>query len=214
MPRPSRHLDQALLASGAALYPALGCAGLSVRAVASHAGVTAGMFHYHFESKDAFLQQVLQGIYEELFSRLSAPAHQPGAPLVRLRGTLTVIARFLRDHAPLMRRVLGDAQAGHAVATEFLQRNLPRHVEVVVALLAEAEQAGALGPQPPLLRATFLFGAVLGPMLAGALLRDAGLLPAMALPLVQPQVLSDTAIDQRITLALVALTSGVSHGPS
>ena len=113
-----------------------------------------------------------------------------------------------------MRRVLGDAQAGHAVATEFLQRNLPRHVEVVVALLAEAEQAGALGPQPPLLRATFLFGAVLGPMLAGALLRDAGLLPAMALPLVQPQVLSDTAIDERITLALVALTSGVSHGPS
>ena len=140
MPRPSRHLDQALLASGAALYPALGCAGLSVRAVASLAGVTAGMFHYHFESKDAFLQQVLQGIYEELFSRLSAPAHRPGAPLVRLRGTLTVIARFLRDHAPLMRRVLGDAQAGHAVATEFLQRNLPRHVEVVVALLAEAEQ--------------------------------------------------------------------------
>ena len=53
MPRPSRHLDQALLASGAALYPALGCAGLSVRAVASLAGVTAGMFHYHFESKDA-----------------------------------------------------------------------------------------------------------------------------------------------------------------
>ena len=46
------------------------------------------------------------------------------------------------------------------------------------------------------------------------LLRDAGLLPAMALPLVQPQVLSDTAIDERITLALVALTSGVSHGPS
>lgn len=209
MPRPSRHQDQALLASGAALYPELGCAGLSVRAVATHAGVTAGMFHYHFESKDDFLRQVLQGFYEELFSQMSAPAHQPGPPLERLRSTLVVIARFLREHAPLLRRVMGDAQAGHPVATDFIARNLPRHVELVLVLLAEAEQAGQLGPQPPLLRATFLFGAVLAPVLAASAMRDTGLLPAFAQPLIQPQVLSDAAIDERIALALQALTSGV-----
>ena len=211
MPRPSRHQDQALLASGAALYPELGCAGLSVRAVAAHAGVTAGMFHYHFESKDEFLRQVLQGFYEDLFSQMSAPAHEPGPPLEHLRSALGVIARFLREHAPLMRRVLSDAQTGHPVVTDFVRRNLPRHVELVLGLLAEAEQAGQLGPQPPLLRATFLVGAVLGPVLAGSLMQGAGLLPALAVPLVQPQVLSDAAIDERIALALLALTSGASH---
>ena len=80
MPRPSRNVDQALFASGAVLYPQLGCAGLSVRAVAAHAGVTPGMFHYHFESKEAFLRTLLQRFYEDLFSRLSVPAGQGGAP--------------------------------------------------------------------------------------------------------------------------------------
>ena len=80
MPRPSRNVDQALLASGAVLYPQLGCAGLSVHAVAAHAGVTPGMFHYHFESKEAFLRTLLQRFYEDLFSRLSVPAGQGGAP--------------------------------------------------------------------------------------------------------------------------------------
>ena len=212
MSRPSRNQDQALLASGAALYPESGCAGLSVRAVAAHAGVNAGMFHYHFQSKEDFLRQVLQGIYEQLFSQISAPAHEPGPPLVRLGSALRVIARFVRDHAALLGRVLSDAQAGQPVATEFLQRNLPRHVELVLGLLAEAEREGALGAQPPLLRATFLFGAVVAPVLAGSLLQGSGLLPALAVPLVQPQVLSDAAIDERIGLAMAALTAGAAHG--
>ena len=211
MSRPSRQQDQALLASGAALYPELGCAGLSVRAVAAHAGVTAGMFHYHFESKDAFLRQVLQGFYEDLFSQMSAPVQQPGTPLERLHSALGAIARFVREHAPLLRRVLGDAQTGHPVVNDFIQRNLPRHVELVLGLLAEADQRGELGPQPPLLRATFLFGAVMAPVMAAAVMRDSGLLPAFAQPLVQPQVLSDAAIDERIRLAIQALTSGASY---
>ena len=40
MPRPSQHIDRALLASGRALYPAGGCTGLSVRALAKHYGQT------------------------------------------------------------------------------------------------------------------------------------------------------------------------------
>lgn len=211
MARPSRQQDQALLASGAALYPELGCAGLSVRAVAAHAGVTAGMFHYHFESKEDFLRQVLQGFYEELFSQMSTPAQRPGPPLERLHSALGAIARFVREHAPLLRRVLSDAQAGHAVVTEFIQRNLPRHVELVLGLLAEAEERGELAPRPPLLRASFLFGAVMAPVLAASAMRDTGLLPAFAQPLVQPQVLSDAAIDERIGLALRALRSGALH---
>jgi AcrR family transcriptional regulator len=212
MVRPSRNLDQALLASGAALYPALGCAGLTVRAVAVHAGVTAGMFHYHFASKEEFLRQVLQGFYEDLFDQLSVSAAQPGSPLVRLRATLLRGARFLRDQAPLLQRVLVDAHAGEAVARDFLQRNLPRHIQLVLQLMDEGERAGELPPQPPLLRMTFLFGAVIAPLLAGSALRDAGLVPALAVPLIEPQVLSDAAINRRIDLALRALTQkGENH---
>ena len=208
MPRPSRNVDQALFASGAVLYPQLGCAGLSVRAVAAHAGVTPGMFHYHFESKEAFLRTLLQRFYEDLFSRLSVPAGQGGAPLDRLRAALLAFGSFVRLHAPELRRVLADAEAGHAVAVDFLRRNMPRHVKLLLQLLAEAEAAGQIAPRPPLLRLTFVLGAVAMPVLAASMLKEQGLLPALARPMVVPQVLSDEAIAQRAEMALKALTVG------
>ena len=208
MARPSRQIDQALLASGAALYPQCGCGGLSVRAVAAHAGASPGMFHYHFESKDAFVREVLQRFYEDLFSQIALPARQAGEPLQRLRQVLLALGRLLRQHALVLRRVLADAEAGHAVAVDFLRRNMPRHVKLLLQLLAEAEAAGQIAPRPPLLRLTFVLGAVAMPVLAASMLKEQGLLPALARPMVVPQVLSDKAIAQRAEMALKALTVG------
>ena len=211
MVRPSRNVDRALLASGAALYPRLGCAGLSVRAVAAHAGTSPGMFHYHFESKDDFVRELLQRFYDDLFEQIAPPAHEAGEPLARLRQVLLVLGRMLRQHAPVLRRVLADAGAGHAVAVQFLRRNMPRHLKLLLQLLAEAEAAGHIAPRPPLLRLTFLLGAVLAPVLLALLLKESGLLPTLARPQVGPQVLSDAAIAQRADLALQALTTGDFH---
>ncbi len=208
MARPSRQIDQALLASGAALYPQCGCGGLSVRAVAAHAGASPGMFHYHFESRDAFVREVLQRFYEDLFSQIALPARQAGEPLQRLRQVLLALGRLLRQHALVLRRVLADAEAGHAVAVDFLRRNMPRHVKLLLQLLAEAEAAGQIAPRPPLLRLTFVLGAVAMPVLAASMLKEQGLLPALARPMVVPQVLSDEAIAQRAEMALKALTVG------
>ena len=208
MARPSRQIDPALLASGAALYPQCGCGGLSARAVAAHAGASPGMFHYHFESKDAFVREVLQRFYEDLFSQIALPARQAGEPLQRLRQVLLALGRLLRQHALVLRRVLADAEAGHAVAVDFLRRNMPRHVKLLLQLLAEAEAAGQIAPRPPLLRLTFVLGAVAMPVLAASMLKEQGLLPALARPMVVPQVLSDEAIAQRAEMALKALTVG------
>lgn len=211
MARPSRNLDQVLLASGAALYPKGGCAGLSVRAVAAHAGTTPSMFHYHFKSKDDFVREVLQGFYDDLFAQIAPPARQPGDPLQRLRQVLMTLGSALRQHALVVRRVLADAEAGHQVAIDFLRRNMPRHVKLLLPLLAEAQAAGQLAPRAPLLRLSFLLGAVVAPVLAISTLKELGFLPAITRPLVGPQVLSDEAITQRIDLALHALTSGDPH---
>lgn len=208
MARPSRQIDQALLASGAALYPQCGCGGLSVRTVAAHAGASPGMFHYHFESKGAFVREVLQRFYEDLFSQIALPARQAGEPLQRLRLVLLALGRLLRQHALVLRRVLADAEAGHAVAVDFLRRNMPRHVKLLLQLLAEAEAAGQIAPRPPLLRLTFLLGAVVTPVLAASMLKEHGLLPALARPMVVPQVLSEEAIAQRAEMALRALAVG------
>lgn len=205
MPRPSRHLDQALLASGRALYPRLGAKGLSVRAVAEHAGVTAGMFHYHFESKQGFLRHLLQQLYEDVFARLAAEVQVPGAPLARLREALIVVGRFLREHGALIGRVWADAGAGEPVAREFLRANAPRHVGLLFALLDEAEREGTIAPQPPLQRLTFVMGAVAAPVLVAQRVAALKLAPAPLAALVKPQVLSDEAIAARAEMAIAAL---------
>ncbi|MBX3607120.1 MAG: TetR/AcrR family transcriptional regulator [Piscinibacter sp.] len=205
MPRPSRHLDQALLASGRALYPKLGSAGLSVRAVAEHAGVNAGMFHYHFDSKEGFLRHLLQQLYEDVFARLAAEVAQPGAPLARLRQALLVVGRFMREHGALIGRVWSDAGAGEPVAREFVRANAPRHVGLLLGLLDEAERAGEIEAQPPLRRLSFVMGAVVAPVLVAQRIAAAKLVPRALGSLVEPQVLSDAAIAARAEMAIAAL---------
>lgn len=212
MARPSQQLDQALLRSGRTLYPALGCAGLSQRRLAEHAGVSPGMFHYHFASKDEFLRALLQQLYEEMYAPLAAQVAGQGPPLDRLRLALAGIARFVREHRPLIVRLVLDATAGITVAREFVRSNAPRHVGLLLQLLKDAEAAGELPPvRHPLQRMALLMGAVVAPMLMAPAIAALGL--PLGLPSgragrgasVETQVTSDAAIAERIELALVAL---------
>lgn len=209
MPRPSQDQDQLLLAAGAALYPQLGCAGLSVRRVAEAAGVNPAMVHYHFGSKDAFLRALLQQHYEEMFSALSLTSQGEDDVMERLATALLGVARFVRAHRPLIARVWADAQAGQPVAQDFLRANAPRHLDVLMALLQEAQALGRLPQQPMLTRFSFLMGSVIAPVvLAGGML-SAKAVPPMLVAAVDDEVLSDAALQRRIEWALLGLASGV-----
>lgn len=205
MPRPSQQIDQALLASGRALLPVTGCAGLSVRALAEHAGVAPGMFHYHFGSKEQFLRTLLSGLYEEMFSSLTAQVAQQSPTLERLRGGLRLLARFARQHRRLLARLWTDAIAGEPAARDFFRDNAPRHVGLLMALVRQAREEGALRDLPPLTIFSFLFGAVALPTIFVAGLVDAGFAPPGGAGAFDSQVMADGAIDTRIDLALGAL---------
>ena len=148
MARPSQGIDQALLRSGLALLPELGCTGLSVRRVAEHAGVNPAMFHYHFGSKAAFLRAVLQQLYEQMFAGLSAQAAGRGTALERLHAALFSLAGFVRAQRPVIGRLAVDAANGETVVHEFVRANAPRHLGLLLALgqggvpqnLAESER--------------------------------------------------------------------------
>ena len=205
MPRPSLNADLAMLTSGRALYAQHGCAGLSVRAVAEHAGVNPGLFHYHFGSKDGFLRAVLQSLYEEMFEPLSGAAQLPGPPVDRLRGVLILLGRFLRDHAPEVGRIWSDASQGEPVAVAFVQANAPRHIALITGLLAEAELAGSLEIMPPLQRMAFLIGSVAAPILVAG--RLTAIVPdgVVSKQRLMDEVMADDAIAARIDMALGAL---------
>ncbi len=205
MPRPSQDIDQLLLQAGRALYPGLGCTGLSVRRLAQEAGANPAMVHYHFGSKDGFLRALFQAMYEDMFSGLAQQAAAPADALQRLQRTLRALAQYVRTHRPFIARVWADAQAGEAVAVEFARANGPRHLNLLMNLTLEAEQAGRLAPAAPLQRLVFLMGAVLAPLMIAGAVTEVGLLPAELTGPMQAQALSDQAIEQRITWALAAI---------
>ena len=207
MPRPSRQIDQALLAAGRALLPETGCAALSVRALAQRVGAAPGMFHYHFGSKERFLRTLLAGVYEEMFATLTLRVAASAAPIERLRAALRALAQFARAHRQLLARLWMDAIAGDAVARDFFRDNAPRHVGLLLQLVGQAQAEGALREMPPLQCFAFLMGAVPMPMIFAAGLVDAGFVPPGGRAAFDAQVMSDAAIDARIELCLAALAS-------
>lgn len=210
MPRPSQNIDQALLVSGRRLYPVYGCAGMSVRQLCAHAGVNPGMFHYHFQSKNNYLATLLQGLYDEVFNQLQAQAAQAGTPKERLRQALFLLARLMRSHGAWIGRVWTDAGLGETVAKAFLQRNAPRHMQLLMVLADEAARTGELAPLPTLQRLGFLIGAVLAPMVLVPVAMHMKFIPnRLAVSAVQ-DVLSDAAIADRVDRALAALSLPVA----
>ena len=206
MPRPSRNLDQALLAAGRELFPVRGCASLSVREVAEAAGVNLGMFHYHFKSRDVFLRALMQQAYEEMFTRLTAElsVHRDGGD--SLRFAVRAIGRWVRDNRQFIARVMADALGGEACAREFLRENLPRHFGVLQMIIVAGQQEGRIRPLPVPQVVGMCAGSVAMPILFGGALIDAGGLPPAAAKSLSAALLSDAAIDERIDLALSAIT--------
>jgi len=207
MPRPSRNLDQALLVAGRELFPSRGCASLSVREVAEAAGVNLGMFHYHFKSRDAFLRALMQQAYEEMFSRLTLELSVKRSVPDNLRHAVGAIGRWVRDNRAFLARVLADALGGEKCARDFLRENLPRHFLALQAVILQGQKEGRIVALPVPQVIGMFAGSVAMPILFGGALIDAGGLPPAMAKTLSATLLSDAAIDQRIELALAAVSA-------
>ncbi len=185
----------------------LGCSGLTIRQVAEAAGVNIGMFHYHFRTREVFLRAVMQAAYEEMFAQLAPRAPAQDSARTHLRAALRVIGRFLQANRSLLARILADALGGNAIAREFLRENFPRHLRVIVGLVALGQARGELRPMAPLQAFAFCAGALGMPILFGGALADSDALdPAFASDM-RKAVLTEKALDERIDLALAALAA-------
>lgn len=207
MARPSRNLDRALLAAGRELLPARGCAGLSIREVAEAAGVNLGMFHYHFKTREAFLRALLQGLYEEMFSQLSFQGSAEWGPRENLRAALRFLGRFLRANRPVLSRVVADALCGDALAVEFLRANMPRHLGVMQALVAQGQAQGEIRAMPVAQAIGFCAGALAAPIIFGGAMAQSGAVATAERRRLEGDLLSDAALDERIELALSAISA-------
>jgi len=213
-PRPSRNLDRALLAAGRELFPTRGCSGLSISEVAEAAGVNLGMFHYHFKSREAFMRALLQTMYEDMYSQLTFEADKKLGPMEALRAALRFMGRFVRANRPFLARVLGDAVCGDPIATEFLRANFPRHLGVILALIEAGQAGGYLKPIPPPQALGICAGSLAMPILVGGAIADSGAMGPNGTKMISEALLSDAALDQRIELALAAISQPPGSVPA
>src|SRR5882672_1199192 len=207
MPRPSRNLDRALLAAGRALLPARGCAGLSIREVADAANVNLGMFHYHFKTREAFLRTLLQSMYEEMFSQLTVQRDASWGALENLRAALRFMGRFVRTNRPILARVLADALCGDPIALEFLRLNMPRHLGHMHQLIELGQRQGVLKRMPVPQALGFCAGSLAMPILFGGAVAESGELGKAGTRMLAEALLSDAAIEERIEMAIAAISS-------
>ena len=210
MPRPSAHLDKKLIAAARALIPETGFSGLSVREVARRAGVNVGMFHYHFKTKDAFIQRVLSEVYGDFLESFQEAAQGAGSPRVRLRRVLVASARFAREHRVFYTLMIRELLNGQPAMSAFAKVNFPRHVSVVMALMEECRREGLVRPIPTPMLCMFAMSTMGLPNVAVTAFERNGVRAAGGRPLKEfaEMLLSDAMIETRADMVMAALAVG------
>lgn len=100
--------------------------------VAARAGVAVGTLYNHFKGRDALVETVLRGRYEELDAHLEAALTPPGSFLELLERFVATIFRDFTEHAAFFALLLHPARilprkAGHGPGVEIMLRHA-RHV--------------------------------------------------------------------------------------
>ncbi len=158
--RPQTSTRDQLLAAGRKIVLTGGFQDLTVRAVATSADANLGSFVYHFGTRDAFVRTMIEEWYAPLLVRVRDVAAGTGRPLDRLRQTILQLVDFGGRHDVFISRILLAAAAGEPAARRFLASLAGRHPKVLVRLIRDAQQDGALVDENPLQVACFLMASV------------------------------------------------------
>lgn len=209
MARPSRNTDRLLLAAGRRLLPETGIGGLSLRKLATEAGVNPGMFYFNFKTKQKFSRLVLQEIYEEFFKGFTLETGGKASSGERLKRALVALSRFARDNRKLFVMMMHDIIEGEEEAIRFSGENLPRHMNVVAGLIRDCQKKGSIKEMPLPCVVAFLVGSVVMPVIALGLMERAstGRSFGMTLRQLEPLLMNDAEIEARAEMALRSLRS-------
>jgi AcrR family transcriptional regulator len=175
---PEPELRERLLRCGLALARRSGFKALTVRAVAAQAQANLGSFVYHFGSRAAFVDELIERWYAPLFAQLqlsAADAAAVGDPLAALRRVLLQLVGWLVDNRAFVARLVLDAGAGEAGAQRFLRTLDRRHPALLLQLIGQAQQAGQLRRDDPLHQMMFVMTTLAVPVLVFHLLGQRGM---------------------------------------
>ncbi len=194
-----------LLRAGLALARQKGLRATTVRAVAAEAGANLGSFVYHFGSREAFLQALIERLYAPLFERLRLDAAGAASPLQRLRSVMLQLVGWLVEQREFLAHLVLDASAGEAAARGFLQSMDQRHPAIILALIGEAQQARELCRDDPLHQMLFLMTTLAAPVLLFQLVGQRAMAPAALAQALARFTVEPALVEKRLDWALRGL---------
>jgi len=162
---PDADSRQRLLRAGVTLARRKGLRTMTVRAVAAQAKANLGSFVYHFGSRDAFVEELIEHLYAPLFARLELEAATGGSALEQLRHVMLRLVAWLVEQRGFIAHLLLDAGAGEAGVKRFLRTLDRRHPALVLTLIVRAQQAGQLRRDEPMHQLLFLMSTMAAPVL-------------------------------------------------
>ena len=154
----------ALLAAARELFAQQGYEGASVRAITSAAGANLGAITYHFGSKRALYDLVVEMCVSPLVGRVEAALSGRGPVLDRLEG----VVRAYFDH------FVENPDLPHLMLQEVVLSGMPpvvvgpflrRIYTAIVAAIREGQASGELRPGDPMLMGMSLISQPIFPML-------------------------------------------------
>src|SRR5579859_839598 len=157
-----------LLASGHRAVLKHGLRGLTVREVAAGAKANLGSFVYHFGTRDAFVEELIETWYAPLLARVNKVAAEDGRPVRRLRSAILQLVDFSVDNDVFMGRIMMAAADNDVPACGFLKSLAGRHPRILLQLVAAAQADGALVDDDPMPVLCFLMASVALPRLVTA----------------------------------------------
>ncbi len=154
-----------LLAVGLQMLREGGVRSLTVRGLAQRAGENPGTFVYHFKTRNAFLQTLLEQWYAPLFRGVRLQLEVGVSPMERLKASLEFTWKFAHDNAPLIAQLMADYAAGEEAVASFARTVPMRHPRMILDAIREALRAGCLIEAEPENLLMYLIGAVGLPVL-------------------------------------------------
>ncbi len=149
---PPQNTPARLIQAGRDLFPKLGYAGCSVRALTRKAGVNLGAVTYHFGSKRQLYEEVLATFAEPLRARIAQAAAGEGTPLERIERVVRELFQYLLEE-PDMPRILLHQLVSERPMPEVARWALQANHATVAELIREGQRDGSIRPGDPRLLA-------------------------------------------------------------
>ena len=138
----------ALIRAGRDLFARHGYDGASIRMITRRAGANLGAITYHFGSKSAFHDRVIDATIGPFADRVVEAATGPGDPLDRVEAVVRTYVEYLRLHPELPRFLLQGLVLRDRPPAAAL-KHLRRVLGVLTALIVEGQADGSIRAGPP-----------------------------------------------------------------